>query len=225
MKGCAWADYNAPLDCSWSWKKIVQFKDLFKSGYSGNVWQHRPSSYTIASGYKWLQGSRPKVLWRFICWNPLNVPRTSFIYWASLQKRLLTRDRLVQMGICQDVLCCLCGKEPETHDHIFKGCEFTRRCLALMKLKLRINFSEHDMVSWFSASSRCSVLQKLFTGACYVGLIYVVWSARNKARLLQQVIQPMVLVQHIWKEVMERWKARNKRLLKPHDQQWISSIS
>ncbi|XP_074267047.1 uncharacterized protein LOC141590350 [Silene latifolia] len=224
IKGCAWSDYTAPLDCSWSWKKIVQIKDLFKSGYCHNVWQHRPSSYSIASGYQWLQGSNPKVPWRFMCWNSLNVPRTSFICWASLHKRLLTRDRLVQMGICQDVLCCLCAKEPETHDHLFSGCDFTKRCVDLLKLKIRINFPEHDMVRWFSARTRFSVLQKLIAGACYVGLIYAVWSARNKARLLHHVIHPTVLVKRIWQEVMDRWKARNKRLLKPYDQQWISSM-
>ncbi|XP_074314057.1 uncharacterized protein LOC141649261 [Silene latifolia] len=128
------------------------------------------------------------------------------------------------MGICQDVLCCLCAKEPETHDHLFYGCDFTKRCVDLLKLKIRINFPEHDMVRWFSARTRFSVLQKLIAGACYVGLIYAVWSARNKARILHHVIHPTVLVKRLWQEVMERWKARNKRLLKPYDQQWISSL-
>ncbi|XP_074283057.1 uncharacterized protein LOC141607605 [Silene latifolia] len=154
MKGCDWTDYKAPLDCSWSWKKIVQIKDLFKSGY------------------QWLQASRSKVPWRFICWNPLNVPSTSFIYWASLHKRLLTRDRLIQMGICQDELCCLCEMEPETHEHLFHGCEFTKRCMELMKLRLKIRFPDNDMIRWFSARTWLSVLQKLIVGAGYVGLIY-----------------------------------------------------
>ncbi|XP_074317916.1 uncharacterized protein LOC141654534 [Silene latifolia] len=204
MKGSYWADYKAPIDCSWSWKKIVQVKDKFKAGYLNNVWNSNALRYSIASGYQWLRTPNPKVPWSFICWNSLNVPRTSFIYWASLHKRLLIRDRLIKMGICQDTSCCLCENAPETHEHLFQGCDFSRRCMSLMQQKIQISFPPDDIIKLFS-SGRCkSVLQKLIARACYVGLIYVIWMARNRARIHHQLIHPKILVQQVWKEVKDR---------------------
>ncbi|XP_074301526.1 uncharacterized protein LOC141632927 [Silene latifolia] len=225
MKGCAWTDYSAPLDCSWTWKKIVQVKDIFKAGYHNNTWIHNASDYSIASGYNWLRTSFPNVLWRFICWNPLNIPKTAFIYWASLHKKLLTRDRLVQMGICSDVNCCLCDTAPESHDHLFQECDFTRRCMNLLQLKLQFSCPTDDIIRWFSAGRCKSVLQKLLAGAFYVGVIHAIWMARNRARLHHSVIHPKVLVHQVWKEVLERWKRRNRSPLRPLETQWLTSVT
>ncbi|XP_074315414.1 uncharacterized protein LOC141651610 [Silene latifolia] len=224
MKGCAWVDYTAPLDCNWAWKKIVQVKDIFKVGYLNNILNINAFGYSIASGYKWLRSPNPKVPWRFICWNSLNVPRTSFIYWASLHKKLLTRHRLVKMGICSDISCCLCNNTPETHEHIFQDCDFSRRCMTLLQQKLQISFPTDDIIKWFS-SGRCkSVLQKLIAGACYVSLIYAIWMARNRARIQQYLIHPKILVQQVWMEVKERWQRRNCIPLKPLDAQWMATV-
>ncbi|XP_074306047.1 uncharacterized protein LOC141641275 [Silene latifolia] len=225
MKGCEWTDYSAPIDCSWTWKKIVQVKEIFKAGYHNNTWIHNASGYSIASGYNWLRTSFPKVPWRFICWNPLNVPKTAFIYWASLHKKLLTRDRLVQMGICSDVNCCLCDTAPESHDHLFQDCDFTRRCMNLLQLKLQFSVPIDNIIRWFSAGRCKSVLQKLLAGAFYVGVIHAIWMARNRARLHHSVIHPKVLVHQVWKEVLERWKRRNRSPLRPLETQWLTSVT
>ncbi|XP_074288451.1 uncharacterized protein LOC141613606 [Silene latifolia] len=225
MKGCGWTDYSAPLDCSWTWKKIVQVKDIFKTGYHNNSWIKNASGYSIADGYNWLRTSHPKVPWHFICWNPLNIPRTSFIYWASLHKKLLTRDRPVQMGICSDTTCCLCATVPETHEHIFQDCDFTRNCMTLLQQKIQVSFPIHDVIRWFSTGRCKSSLQKLFAGACYVGTIYAIWMARNHARIHQAVIHPKVPVHQVRKEVLERWKRRNRKPLRPLDTQWFFKMT
>ncbi|XP_074277549.1 uncharacterized protein LOC141601180 [Silene latifolia] len=118
----SWQDYVAPSDCSWSWKKVIQVKDKFKAAYSGNLWLHNTKPYTVAEGYLWLKPPAPKVPWRHVCWNPLNVPKTSFIYWASKHQRLLTRDRIIRMGFGQDDRCFLCDDAPEDHVPVLSLC-------------------------------------------------------------------------------------------------------
>ncbi|XP_074321716.1 uncharacterized protein LOC141658812 [Silene latifolia] len=204
MKGTAWHDYSPPLDCSWSWKKIVHVKDKFKQGYVGNLWLNSDKPYTAAAGYNWIRHKTGKVPWKFVCWNSLNVPKTSFIFWAAQQNRLLTLDRVLKMGMGHDTTCFICGLEPETHPHLFYKCVYS---------------------FWFSKNRATSPLQKLITGACYVGVTYAIWTVRNQARLIQQVTAPQRLINQVCSEVLTRWKHRNVKPLKHDDQIWIDSIS
>ncbi|XP_074292159.1 uncharacterized protein LOC141619017 [Silene latifolia] len=154
MKGTEWQDYSPPLDCSWSWKKIVHVKDKFKHG--------------------WLRSKTGSVPWRFMCWNPLNVPKTTFILWEAQQNRLLTLDKLIKMGMGQDSICFICGLEPETHSHLFYNCNFSKQCMQLLQAKLHIHFSAETMVHWFFKNRSKSALQKIVTAACFVGVTYAI---------------------------------------------------
>uniref|UniRef100_A0A3Q7FJ25 Reverse transcriptase zinc-binding domain-containing protein n=1 Tax=Solanum lycopersicum TaxID=4081 RepID=A0A3Q7FJ25_SOLLC len=44
-------------------------------------------------------------------------------------RRLLTRDRLAKMGICEERECLSCGCKPESIEHIFFECEYSMKCL------------------------------------------------------------------------------------------------
>ncbi|XP_074320818.1 uncharacterized protein LOC141657465 [Silene latifolia] len=225
MKGCDWKDYTSPTNCSWSWRKIMQVKDIFKIGYANNQWIAKLSGYSVADGYNWLRDTSPQVPWRYLCWNNLNVPRTSFIFWASQHGKLLTLDRLHKMGIVQSTVCFICGSETESHEHLFYKCEYSKRCMQLMQQKPHIQFHVEHMVKWYSLSRSRSSLQRVVIGAYFVGLIYGIWHVRNCARLQQQVQPPSMLVNQVWKEVKDRWLHRNKRPLRNYDQLWIDSIS
>ncbi|XP_074288167.1 uncharacterized protein LOC141613332 [Silene latifolia] len=131
-------EYTSPPDCNWSKRKIVQVKEIFKTCYSNNQWIAKSSGYSVADGYNWLRDNSPQVPWRHLCWNALNVSRTSFIFWASQQGKLLTLDRLHKMGIVQSTVCFICGSEAESHEHLFYKCEYRKRCMQLMQQKLHI---------------------------------------------------------------------------------------
>ncbi|XP_074318577.1 uncharacterized protein LOC141655393 [Silene latifolia] len=146
--------------------------------------------YTADAGYNWIRYKTGKVPWRFVCWNSLNVPKTSFIFWAAQQNRLLTLDRVLKMGMGHDSTCFICGLEPETHPHLFYKCVYSTQCILLLQDKLNIYFNMDEMVCWFSKNRAASPLQKLITGACYVGVTYAIRTVRNQARLLHQVTVP-----------------------------------
>ncbi|XP_074299555.1 uncharacterized protein LOC141630682 [Silene latifolia] len=193
-KGCDWKDYSAPTDCIWFWKKIIHIKDKFKQGYVNELWLNQTIPYSVAAGYQWLRTKNAKVSWRFLYWNSLNVPRHSFIYWASQHCKLLTLDRMIKMGRGTATICYICGVEPETHEHLFYKCEYSKICMKLLQDYLHLSFLAEDMVKWFSTGRGRSGLQRVFTGACFVGVIYAIWNARNRARIYHRLAAPWILV-------------------------------
>ncbi|XP_074299955.1 uncharacterized protein LOC141631146 [Silene latifolia] len=198
MKDKDWTDYVAPPDCSWSWRKITHIMEKFKQAYTNNKWLNTSLVYCVQYGYDWLRTRHPKVEWRHLCWNTLNVPKTSFITRAIIHKRLLTKDRLIRMGIMVDGTCDLCDNFPEDHHHLFSDCVFMQRCSSLLQDKLRIRFSADDIVHWFSSSRAVSRMQKRYIGASYVALYYYVWITRNEARIKGMVRRPECVVKRWW---------------------------
>ncbi|XP_074305471.1 uncharacterized protein LOC141640660 [Silene latifolia] len=224
MKSGDWHDYTAPLDCSWSWKKIVQVKDSFKAAYVGNQWLAQTKPYTVSDGYQWIRSPAMKVPWRYTCWNPLNIPKTSFIYWASKLERLLTRDRIARMGFGHETTCYLCETETETHHHLFYTCEFSKQCLRFLQQSLCIRFPSHSFDQWCASGRGKSKLQKRVVSACVVSLTYEIWHARNIARLQQQVCRPDILVRRIVTNVKHRWSKNNYSTLHQRDKTWMDKL-
>ncbi|XP_074265621.1 uncharacterized protein LOC141588063 [Silene latifolia] len=128
MKGRDWFDYVPFINSSWTWKKICVVKDKFKHGYINNQWCDGNGEYSVAAGYRWLQGPQTKVHWFPVVWNRFNVPKHSFIAWLIIKERLLTKDRLLAFGIPNDGKCDLCSSHNEDHKHLFYQCEFSIRC-------------------------------------------------------------------------------------------------
>ena len=93
---------------------IYSIKDKFAAGYVGDKWIKTNGEYTIQSGYRWLSGNGNQWPWWRDIWNTMNVPKHSFICCLTMHMRLLTRDRLAKMGICEETECLLCGCKPES---------------------------------------------------------------------------------------------------------------
>ncbi|XP_074278254.1 uncharacterized protein LOC141601847 [Silene latifolia] len=224
MKGAYWTSYEPPSDFSWSWKKIASLFKVFAPAYSTGKWLGGDTDYRVQDGYHWLRNAKPKVIWRFSCLNHLNVPKTSFIYWAAMQGRLMTNDRLVRMGARVDTRCFLCGLADETHQHIFYNCPYSFKCISLLQQSLKINVPADTLSRWFNRGHGGTRLQKSIICVVYVAMTYAIWRARNKARISDYVLYPVVLVRNIIKEVLTRFWARNKGNLTRREADWITSI-
>ncbi|XP_074306247.1 uncharacterized protein LOC141641487 [Silene latifolia] len=167
---------------------------------------------------------KPKVEWRYVCWNRLNIPKSSFIYRATVQGRLLTKDRLVRMGMVMDSACFLCANGDETHHHLFYACCYSTQCFTLIQQALHIQLQPDALHVWFNKSHGKSKLQKRMVCAIYVAMIYGIWRARNKARVADVVIHPTYLVKHILKDVLNRFWARNSGKMTRKEADWLANI-
>ncbi|XP_074288803.1 uncharacterized protein LOC141613960 [Silene latifolia] len=150
MKGCEWTTYEPPVDCSWSWRKIAHLFKLFAPAYSSGVWLGKDVPYKVMDGYNWLRIAQPKVSWYRACWNTLNIPKTSYIYWAAMKNRLMTNDRLIRMGSIVAPDCYLCGSNPETHNHLFFDCCFSTHCIRVLQQYLHKTLPSTGLARWFT---------------------------------------------------------------------------
>ncbi|XP_074315357.1 uncharacterized protein LOC141651551 [Silene latifolia] len=223
MKGIEWSDYTAPSDSSWTWKKITHTMQAFKQAYVGNKWLDSDRPYTPQSGYDWLRTKHPQANWRFLCWNSMNVPKTVFIFWAFMHRRLLTKDRLTRMGILADLTCDICANSNEDHDHLFYSCPYSVRCCSLLQQQLHISFNFSELVHWFFAV-RLTGLQRRFIGACHVAMIYWIWMVRNEARVHIYVRRPEDVVNQIMQDIHTRFLRLNLSVLHTKDLAWLQSL-
>ncbi|XP_074318491.1 uncharacterized protein LOC141655304 [Silene latifolia] len=222
LKGSHWTNYSPPQDCSWSWKKIAHIMAKVRTAYTSDLWLGSSDDYTIKAGYNWWRQSLPR-RWK-ICWNSMNVPRTSFIFWAVKLGRLLTRDRLARMGGDPDMTCYLCHNATENHNHLFFRCSFSSRCVSLLQAKLQVDFNPNDIMQWNSRGRRRSILRRRIICACHVYLTYLIWQVRNKARLMQQVTHPRVIVPQAIQGILSRFWARNSSAITTSHETWIRNL-
>ncbi|XP_074315300.1 uncharacterized protein LOC141651489 [Silene latifolia] len=225
MKGTHWCNYDPPNDCSWTWKKIVHTMGSFKQAYTSDCWLASDKPYTIANGYQWLRQVHTLVPWRYVCWNPLNIPKCSFIFWAVQLQRLLTQDRMMHMGFGQSTLSYLCATDDENHSHLFYQCLFSQKCVEVLQNTLGVRFSPVSLSQWYSVGGGRSKLQRNVICACHVSLTYHIWKARNKVRLEQFVAWPWKISQLVIKDVLARFWARNRSIITPRDRTWLLQLS
>ncbi|XP_074288265.1 uncharacterized protein LOC141613431 [Silene latifolia] len=181
MKHVDWFSYNPKSTASWSWRKICGVKDKLKQGYVDSWWLKQDNHYTIQQGYSWLgalMGSRFH----------------GFILCGIVQGRLLKKDRLMNMQICQDSVCVLCGNDGEDHAHLFFGCTFSILCLQQLNNMLRTQVPDTGYVEWWTHKRFQSLFRKQVVAACLQGLVYYIWDARNRCRIEHVVPRPEKIV-------------------------------
>jgi hypothetical protein len=66
------------------------------------------------------------LIWKI--WAPLKV---KIFLWLALKRRHWTADRRHRHGLDAQTICSLCGMEPETNDHLFLSCSYTRQVWAV----------------------------------------------------------------------------------------------
>lgn len=80
------------------------------------------SKFSIKAMYSELQGIYPEVYWKRLICNNRVTPKSLFILWMALHRRLATKDNLIRWGIN----CCafrpLCMSVDESIDHLFFQC-------------------------------------------------------------------------------------------------------
>jgi len=86
-----------------------------------------PQTYLVNSAYVLLRQYRdeesPSVFSKQ--WRSKALPSAILTAWRVLENKIATTVNLVRRGIIVDnMLCCLCGKEEESHRHLFFDCRF-----------------------------------------------------------------------------------------------------
>lgn len=85
-------------------------------------------------------------------WKTKTPPRVKIFFWLALHRRLWTTERQRRHGLQDHDACILCHQEPETCDHLFTDCVFTKELwfslLAPAGL-VAVAPVDSDLVSWW----------------------------------------------------------------------------
>jgi len=111
-------DIHAQHSDWWKWTANVKENFNFKSG--------------------WNLARQPAELFEFhhLIWIPAHCPKMATCLLRALKRKRLTKDKLTQIGVIQGNICSLCNSQPETIDHLYFECSYSRYLWALCKLKL-----------------------------------------------------------------------------------------
>lgn len=107
-------EHNAPIHSSWYWRKLMSIRDEYREHKS-----KLNDQYSIAAGYRLLQGNLEKVHWDNVVWGRFNIPKCSFVYWRVMLNRLKTKDRIKAYGNIPNSDCLLCEEVEESAIHLF----------------------------------------------------------------------------------------------------------
>jgi hypothetical protein len=112
-------------------------------------------------------------------WNPVAIPRHSFLLWLVFRDALITKERMCVWGFMGDCLCSFCRGRIENREHLFFQCGFSN-CIwkELMALCLvrQPRYSWDDIENWSMKELRSDCLMARLCILCLGATIYHLWN-------------------------------------------------
>lgn len=136
--------------------------------------------------YDLLRNREPEVEWSKEVWFTAGIPKHRFLTWLFVLNRCPTKDRMQSWGLDVDPTCVLCNGAPESRDHLFFNCPYTRVIWEPLMSRSPISSSpSHDPPSnWDEVltalrSPSLTGTWRLLTLLVWQSTIYFCWSERN----------------------------------------------
>ncbi|GJS13391.1 RNA-directed DNA polymerase, eukaryota, reverse transcriptase zinc-binding domain protein [Tanacetum coccineum] len=98
------------------------------------------------------------------------------------KERLLTHDRLKKWGSYDMMVCGLCMRCEESHDHLFFQCEYSKAILSKIQTKMACVFDAHswkDMVGILADKPCFNNIWSIIRRLCLGAAIYFIWQEKN----------------------------------------------
>ncbi|KAK4382502.1 hypothetical protein Sango_2864500 [Sesamum angolense] len=197
---------NWPLITDIACLEITHMLPPILEGPDRISWKSKDGSFNTSTAYELFHPSGPKVFWSSLLTGSFKIPKNYFILWLAIMGRLSTLDKpwLHHIGgsciLCQDGV-------PETHDHLFFSCSFSRHCFAIIRQQIPFPWPHRDWqhgVQW--ASSRWS--GKHVVNAAYrsllASIVYHIWQERNARRFQQRHRPPSIVGRLVVEEIRQR---------------------
>ena len=141
------------------------------------------NKFSVNRAWKDWRQSEDQVSWHKVVWFSHCIPKHSFIFWLAILRRLATQDRIAKWYPRRVLQCSLCGSCPDSVDHLFFDCQYTRGIWETMKKMMNLeqmtnNWDEIMDVFMSLPSNRSimSIVRRVVIAAC----IYYIWNERNK---------------------------------------------
>ncbi|KAL0293941.1 UNVERIFIED_CONTAM: hypothetical protein Sradi_6911700 [Sesamum radiatum] len=161
-----------------------QLPPLHSSAADSISWRSSSGKFTVSAAVSLLQPTTPRVLWYVLIQGTFKIPRHGFILWMAILEKLSTMDKpwvpRAENG------CVLCGGLfDETHDHLFFKCSYSKRCLSILRRKIRFQWPFLEWQTgliWASKRWRGTHLINAAFRATLAALVYHLWAERNNRK-------------------------------------------
>ncbi|XP_071719077.1 uncharacterized protein [Rutidosis leptorrhynchoides] len=139
-------------------------------------------SYSTGQTWDDLKVNKVNVPWHHVVWFPQANPKHAFIMWLAIQERLTTQDKLMKWYPLKTFQCELCGKEADSINHLFFGCEYSKAVwLEVKKLLLfrGLPTNIHAIVQKIAVFSYRNQIWDVINRITIAATVYNVWQERN----------------------------------------------
>ncbi|XP_059306478.1 uncharacterized protein LOC132057909 [Lycium ferocissimum] len=178
--------YTPSNDCSWSWKNMNKIK------LGMEQWYNDDAVFEVHE----------------LVWSRLLLPKHRSILWLATQRKLLTKERMVGIGItCDTAECVLCDQEEmEDLNHLFAECDWVRDVWreVMQWLGIQAPHLEPRLVLEFIKKKHWCKMKKEVVVVVHGALIYFTWQARNWKIFKDNIVDTSFVVQQIEVVVKER---------------------
>ncbi|KAL0294410.1 UNVERIFIED_CONTAM: hypothetical protein Sangu_3219700 [Sesamum angustifolium] len=161
-----------------------QLPPLHPSAADCISWRSSSGKFTFLAAVSLIQPTTPRVSWYVLLQGNFKIPRHGFILWMAILEKLSTMDKpwvpRTENG------CVLCGGLfDETHDHLFFKCSYSKRCLSILRRKIRFQWPFLEWQTgliWASKRWRGPHLINAAFRATLAALVYHLWAERNNRK-------------------------------------------
>ncbi|XP_010667596.1 uncharacterized protein LOC104884609 [Beta vulgaris subsp. vulgaris] len=144
-----------------------------------------------------------------------------------MQHRLQTKEKLHNIGVCEDELCLICGDHAETHEHQFFNCHFSKECVSRIKAWCGVqhqSLSFFQIIDWIARRRRGSKIRRFVQAAAMEAIAYYIWRVGNEAYWVHKVQSINYTVKHIQNIVKARSLCCLPKKVSSRDKEWIESL-
>ncbi|XP_020271061.1 uncharacterized protein LOC109846249 [Asparagus officinalis] len=195
---------------SWMWRQVLKVRNIAicRFGDVNNLFRsiakcHNEGKMKISSIYSAISQFTAVAPWVNTVWGGLHYPKHSIILWLAVLSKLLTKDRLCNMGmldINQCILCADTGNYLETRNHLFFDCRYSsyvwNKLMAWLEFPWR-SCSWDQVLRWYSNNLKGVGFMKRIKRMVFSVAVYWIWKERNMRTFQQKSRSPDQLVREI----------------------------
>jgi len=204
------------------WKGNKVGKYTVKSGYNMLCAQTKVAEQNRAS----ISFQPPRTLWTKL-WHLSIPPKLRIFMWSICHNAIPTRENLYKRKLLPDPICSLCNTCPETTEHLFLLCKWTKNIWKDPRLNLTCN---PNSITWID-----KWLMENFAGTrdlpekeLVATVLWFVWKARNNLIFRAKQPDPNTIVDlaqaHL--QNFNRWQNKKETAKPPNPnspRRWIPS--
>ncbi|KAK4384364.1 hypothetical protein Sango_3068500 [Sesamum angolense] len=153
-------------------------------------WRNSAGKFTVQSAILLIQPASMQVQWHGLLRGKFKIARHCFVLWLAILEKLSTLDK---PWISSDNDgCVLCdGHFGETHGHLFFECWYSRRCLSILKTRIKFQWPRLEWkqgIIWASKRWRGTHLINVALRSVLASLVYHIWAERNNRKFAATAI-------------------------------------